>query len=191
MTSDRLDSWKEIAGYLKRSVRTVTRWEREEGLPVHRHLHSKSGTVYAYKPELDAWWTSRGQKLDEDLPVADSTRSAPSRKVWAFAAAFAVVVVLSAVAWFAASRRSVAPLAKLSPLTTYPGVEGAPSLSPDGNQVTFERSGDIFVKQVDGEALVQLTSGSGIRARMVARWTADRVYSRRRRRVRHLAPRRR
>jgi len=35
--------------------------------------------------------------------------------------------------------------------------EGPPSLSPDGNQVTFERDGDIFVKQVDGEALVQLT----------------------------------
>ena len=41
MTNDRLDSWKEIAAYLNRSVRTVTRWEREESLPVHRHLHSK------------------------------------------------------------------------------------------------------------------------------------------------------
>ena len=54
MTSDRLDSWKEIAAYLRRSVRTVTRWEREESLPAHRHLHSKSGSVYAYKAELDA-----------------------------------------------------------------------------------------------------------------------------------------
>jgi hypothetical protein len=32
----RLDSWKEIAAYLGRSIRTVQRWEREEGLPVHR-----------------------------------------------------------------------------------------------------------------------------------------------------------
>jgi hypothetical protein len=30
---DRLDSWKEIAAYLKRDVRTVHRWEAEEGLP--------------------------------------------------------------------------------------------------------------------------------------------------------------
>ena len=51
-----------------------------------------------------------------------------------------------------------APETDSLPLTTYPGVEGPPSLSPDGNQVAFERSGDIFVKQVDGEALVQLTS---------------------------------
>ena len=37
---DRLDSWKAIATYLKRDVRTVQRWERKEGLPVHRHLHA-------------------------------------------------------------------------------------------------------------------------------------------------------
>jgi hypothetical protein len=31
---DRLESWKEIAAYLKRGARTVQRWEAEEGLPV-------------------------------------------------------------------------------------------------------------------------------------------------------------
>jgi len=36
---ERLDSWKEIAAYLKRDVRTVRRWEHAEGLPVHRHSH--------------------------------------------------------------------------------------------------------------------------------------------------------
>ena len=35
---DRLDSWKEIAAYLKRDVTTVQRWEKREGMPVHRHL---------------------------------------------------------------------------------------------------------------------------------------------------------
>ncbi len=35
-SGERLDSWKEIAAYLKRGARTVQRWEREEGLPVHR-----------------------------------------------------------------------------------------------------------------------------------------------------------
>jgi len=56
---DLLDSWKEIAEYLKRSVRTVRRWEAEERLPVHRHIHHNSGTVYAFKSELDAWLASR------------------------------------------------------------------------------------------------------------------------------------
>ena len=36
VAKDRLDSWKEIAGYLKRDVRTVQRWERDFGLPVQR-----------------------------------------------------------------------------------------------------------------------------------------------------------
>jgi tetratricopeptide (TPR) repeat protein len=61
----RLDSWKEIASYLRRSVRSVQRWEAEEGLPVHRHQHEKRGTVYAFSSELDAWWKERGAVLGE------------------------------------------------------------------------------------------------------------------------------
>ena len=40
---DRLDSWKEIASYLGRSIRTVQQWERTEELPVHRLQHSSTG----------------------------------------------------------------------------------------------------------------------------------------------------
>jgi TolB-like protein/Flp pilus assembly protein TadD len=58
-SDDRLDSWKEISAYLKRDVRTLHRWEVEEGLPVHRHLHKKRGSVYAYRSELEAWWNER------------------------------------------------------------------------------------------------------------------------------------
>ncbi len=63
--SERLDSWKEIAAYLRREVRTVQRWERSEGLPVHRHLHEKLGTVYAYRSELDTWWHSRQAGIEK------------------------------------------------------------------------------------------------------------------------------
>ena len=56
---DRLDSWKEIASFLDRGIRTVQRWEREEGLPVHRLAHAKRGSVYADRAELAAWWESR------------------------------------------------------------------------------------------------------------------------------------
>ncbi len=54
-SDERLDSWKEIAGYLKRDERTVRRWEAE-GLPVRRKVHKKQASVYAYKGEIDAWW---------------------------------------------------------------------------------------------------------------------------------------
>ena len=60
---DLLDSWKEIAAHLGRDVRTVQRWEKKEGLPVHRHEHAKMGTVYAYKSEIDEWWRGRSSRL--------------------------------------------------------------------------------------------------------------------------------
>jgi hypothetical protein len=56
ITCERLDSWKEIAAHLRRSVRCVQRWERTAGLPVLRHQHEKGATVYAYPHELDQWW---------------------------------------------------------------------------------------------------------------------------------------
>jgi len=59
---ERLDSWKEIAAYLKRGTRTVQRWEREQGLPVHRLGGRKQGGVFAYRRELDEWW--HGRSLD-------------------------------------------------------------------------------------------------------------------------------
>ena len=65
-TPERLDSWKEIAAYLRRDIRTVQRWEKDEGLPVHRHLHKKGGSVYAHPAELDTWWASRRIHLAED-----------------------------------------------------------------------------------------------------------------------------
>jgi TolB-like protein/Tfp pilus assembly protein PilF len=80
--SDRLESWKEIAAYLGRSPRTVQRWERLEGLPVHRLLHDKLCSVYAYKAELDGWWEARRAGLDaepEEGPEAepDDAEAAP------------------------------------------------------------------------------------------------------------------
>ena len=51
-----LKSWKEIAAYLHRDVRTAIRWEKERGLPVRRPPGSERARhVYAFKEELDAW----------------------------------------------------------------------------------------------------------------------------------------
>jgi len=57
--AERLDSWKEIAAYLRRDVRTVQRWEKKEALPVYRHQHEKLGSVYAFRAELTKWFTTR------------------------------------------------------------------------------------------------------------------------------------
>ena len=51
----RLNGWKEIAGYFGRTVRTVQRWERELGLPIHRLSTGRGETVFALVDELDRW----------------------------------------------------------------------------------------------------------------------------------------
>jgi tetratricopeptide (TPR) repeat protein len=70
-----LDSWKEIASYLNRHVTTVRRWEKQEDLPVHRHLHAKLGSVYAYASELDRWL---GGRRRDEAAFVDPPRSEPS-----------------------------------------------------------------------------------------------------------------
>jgi TolB-like protein/Tfp pilus assembly protein PilF len=75
----RLDSWKEIAAYLNRHVTTVRRWEKSEGLPVHRHLHDKLGSVYAFRAELDAWWQSRRVRLEHE-PQGGGTEAPDERR---------------------------------------------------------------------------------------------------------------
>src|SRR5215469_10601677 len=78
--NERLDSWKEIATYLDRDVTTVQRWEKREGMPVHRHLHDKRGSVYALTKELDLWKQSRRltDAIAENQPEAETpTESSP------------------------------------------------------------------------------------------------------------------
>lgn len=79
--SDRLESWKEIAAYLRRGVRTAVRWEKEEGLPVHRHVHHKLGSIYALKSELDAWRAARANVGGATTPAPPITRRKPDRVV--------------------------------------------------------------------------------------------------------------
>jgi len=50
-----LNSWKEIAAYVGRGVRTVQRWESDLGLPVHRPRGRHRSAVVAFAEELSAW----------------------------------------------------------------------------------------------------------------------------------------
>jgi hypothetical protein len=51
-------SWKEIAAFLGKGVRTVQRWERDYNLPVLRPNGKPLGVVSASRIELEAWWAS-------------------------------------------------------------------------------------------------------------------------------------
>ena len=66
----RLNSWKEIAAYFDRDVRTAQLWEKKESLPVHRHEHNARASVYAYSSELDKWLRNRVHKELSKLPLS-------------------------------------------------------------------------------------------------------------------------
>ena len=108
----RLDSWKEIAAYLNRDVTTVQRWEKREGMPVHRHVHDKRGSVYALPAELDGWLQSRRRLLEKadggpsaQTPVGPQSmrerRAIPATFRWLALAVVAAIAAL-AVAYFMA-----------------------------------------------------------------------------------------
>ncbi len=63
-------SWKEIASYLGKGVRTVQRWEAQFGLPVQRPNAHAKGIVRATREELDQWiatrWSARQGGCDPD-----------------------------------------------------------------------------------------------------------------------------
>lgn len=56
-----LTSWKEIAAYLGKGVRTVQRWEVELELPVRRPNGKDRQIVMAFTDELDDW--ARGPRV--------------------------------------------------------------------------------------------------------------------------------
>lgn len=70
VTRQRLDSWKQVAAFFRRDVRTVQLWEKTEGLPVRRQYHKRLGSVYAYQDELDCWFQARSEsRISRDSPL--------------------------------------------------------------------------------------------------------------------------
>jgi len=165
-TEERLDSWKEIASYLRRSVRTVHRWEKDEGLPVHRQLHKELGSVFAYKRELDAWMLTRSTPGE-----LEQKTSASPWLLWSIP--IAAFTLISAVLFIAATRsvafrqshlpEHTAPVVSLELVSALADSQRWPSLSPDGRHVAFVREAagtpQIWVRDVGGGDPIQITVG--------------------------------
>jgi Tol biopolymer transport system component len=177
---DRLDSWKEIAAYLNRDVTTVQRWEKREGMPVHRHLHDRMGSVYASRADLNAWARSRnlraapenGNNAPSPNPPAQPPRPAisTSRTRWGFVlplAAAGAALAIGASLWLQKTEyfwRSPISDARFQTITEFDGTEQAASVSRDGQFVAFlsDRDGqmDVWVTQVGSGQFHNLTRGS-------------------------------
>ena len=155
-----IDSWKEIGAYLQRNEATARRWEREEGLPVHRHSHKKRSSVYAYPSEIDAWRRTRKVAVEE-----------PPLAWWAPPRSFAFVVTITiclimvgnGVRPASAQARGASKSARQIWLTT-PGqdpTESAPSA--DGRYIAFTNweTGDLGVRDLSTGKTRLLTRTGG------------------------------
>jgi hypothetical protein len=162
---DLLDSWKEIAAYLNRDITTVQRWEKREGMPVHRHLHDRMGSVYAFRAELDAWARSR------NLGVAQQkNRRSTSLTKWKLLLPLATAVAALAIGttlWFQRTDyfwRNPIVDARFQNITDFGGVEQDAAVSRDGHFVAFlsDRDGrmDVWLTQVGSGQFYNLTHGS-------------------------------
>jgi Tol biopolymer transport system component len=178
---ERLESWKEIAVYLNRSVRTLHRWEKEEGLPVHRQLHKELGSVFAYKSELDAWSRARSVRPDIRENTGD-LRSANRYRMKRVAIVVTLAVVSIASFWYLLTRgsrseesRHDAPVARLELISTFSGSHRWPSLSPDGRRFAFISdvggTPQVWIKTIAPGEPVQLTFGASPASR--PRWSPD------------------
>ncbi|HSY91094.1 MAG TPA: tetratricopeptide repeat protein [Candidatus Binatus sp.] len=168
-SDDALDSWKEIAGYLNRDVTTVQRWEKREGMPVHRHLHDKRGSVYALRSELDAWRQSRKLRLEEEQQEAaaeaptnkevDRPTAAPRALRWlVLSSAVAVLALLTLAYVIARLRAGEASLPKIKSLAVLPlqNLSGDPSQDYIADGMTEELIGRL--SRIHGLQVISRTS---------------------------------
>lgn len=143
--SKRLDSWKEIAAYLGRSVTTVQRWERYEGLPIHRQEHQSLASIYALTHELDQWRRSRTKEAagasenfereglaQEALPPEEASAPSRSRRKWIAGGVAAGICAVLGASWRGGRKEPRLRRMFHSLLS-----EGRPTLSADASRVMY------------------------------------------------------
>ncbi len=112
------ESWKQIASYLHRNIRTCQTWEREMGLPVHRLDGSPKARVFAYQSELDAWIAEKTRQHEDEKEAAKA--SPRRRRLALLAGAVAAFVLLGGAAWLGYRGLKQPPV--VFPTTGMPGV---------------------------------------------------------------------
>ena len=172
----RLDSWKEIAAYLNRDLRTLQRWEKTANLPIRRLNKPGMRAVFAYTADLDDWLRQQSPGPSDIAPDDRSVTPAPPTTVpvsrspsrTVIASAAVIVLAIAAVAAFLITRRDSLPFEVLTsrPITSDPGMERDPDISPDGKAVAYVSAAPnvrtrILIRMIDGGEPQLLTTASG------------------------------
>ena len=148
---ERLDSWKEISAYLKRDPRTLQRWEKKEGLPVHRHVHESQVSVYAFTFELDAWLAGRTVSNGSSSEAEAKPRSGGGRRLWV---PLAILAAVAGAAVFAVVRLKSHPAQPVTrafrQVWAADEVDYWNAVSPDGRYVSFTdlKTGDLAIRDL-------------------------------------------
>jgi len=150
-TPARLESWKEIAAYLQRDAKTARSWEKEEGLPIHRHTHKSRSSVYAYPAEIDRWRATRRVVAE---PVAR-----PLWKLPAFAATMLLCLVMVG--------NGVRPMSAEAPqgqtrTLVCSGADCDGWISPDGKSLLAVVNGDLVLRERATNKVRRLADAAGI-----------------------------
>ena len=169
-SSDVLNSWKEIAAYLDKDVRTVMRWERNLALPVHRLPGGPKAGVYALRSELDAWRQGRAAVPgdadgNEGVPAQrpPGTMALGGRRKGFYLGACLLAVAAPLVYWALARDTRTPGNAGMTRLT-YDRFAAWPTISADGKLFAYasirEGKSDIYLQQVGGHQPARVTQNN-------------------------------
>jgi len=163
----RLESWGEIATYLRRDIRTVQRWEHDYGLPVRRLVIGKMGQVYAYPSELDRWMKLRQPGPNDDIgsgakqvaevqgptlvPKGSADPGIPKRPpaAWRWKATLLGLLLLASLGWINPIHDWIHDVLFPPQLKIHLFVRPFASLPPEPDQ-------QLFVRGLKDEMIIQL-----------------------------------
>ena len=154
-----LQSWKEIAAYLERDVRTLHRWEKEAGLPVRRHTDKRHASVYAYPSEIEAWRVAR-PLLAEERRVQLWKRPRTWAAAMALAAAAALLFYGPVLNPDAPTAEAAEGAMRTEAEWTDAAADLTSRLSPDGKFLTYADwdTGELWIRDVATGASRVLTN---------------------------------
>jgi excisionase family DNA binding protein len=146
-----LQSWKEIAGYLGVTVRTVQRWEKEANLPIHRQGTGRRSRVVAYSDELDSWLRpEKGQPRE-------AQRRIPAFVWYALIVLIALGAALATWRWFGAPAQPSQALVQGNSL----------KVLDESNRIVWQRTfpslNEVFYSQASDTTLISDLDGDGER----------------------------